>query len=162
MTDSPSSLLTSEQKAAFDRDGFLLVRDALSPELLERVLAASDRLFEEGLLQEGLSARNHWQMRNCIGADPVFLEILDNPSVLPLVAGILGWDIHLLTSHLIVRPPSPEGTDRFFKGRGLASGRRTILVGNDRTAPASVFESRVFSLRSIRTGAGKYDGRSRQ
>ena len=112
------ALLTAEQKAAFDRDGFLIVRDALSPELLGRVLEASERLFEEGFRKEGLSARNHWQMRNCIGVDPVFLEVLDNPAILPLVAGILGWDIHLITSHLIVRPPNPAGTDRFFKGEG--------------------------------------------
>lgn len=111
-------LLSPEQQSAFDRDGFLLVQDALPADLLERLTATTDRLFHEGLQARGLSARNHWDMRNCIGADPVFLEVLDNPVILPLVTGILGWDIHLITSHLIVRPPSPAGTDRNFKGEG--------------------------------------------
>lgn len=110
--------LSPEQRAAFDRDGFLFVPGALPPEMVERLLRVVDRLYEKGVAEEGLSARNHWQMRNCLVADELFLELLDYPTVFPLVAGILGWDIHLLTSHLIVRPPSPPGTGDDFKGEG--------------------------------------------
>jgi hypothetical protein len=113
-----ATVLTEQQRADFDRDGFLLVPGALPPDLVERVLDATDRLFDEGVRKQGLSARNHWQMRNCVGADPVFLELLDYPSVLPLVVGLLNWDIHLITSHLIVRPPNPPGTSEHFKGEG--------------------------------------------
>jgi ectoine hydroxylase len=118
MSAAPPTPTANTVKSAFDRDGFLLVRDALPVELVERLITAADRLYHEGVSAQGLSERNHWQMRNCIGADPVFLDILDNPAILPLVVEILGWDIHLITSHLIVRPPSPAGTDRFFKGEG--------------------------------------------
>lgn len=118
MESPETSLLSPEQRAAFDRDGFLLVRKALTAEQTERLKAAADRLYQEGVQVKGLSARNHWDRRNCIVADPAFLEMLDNPRILPLVVGILGWDIHLITSHLIVRPPCPEGTDRHFKGEG--------------------------------------------
>lgn len=109
-------LLTDGQREDFERDGFLLVRQALSPDLLARVVAAVDRLYAEGVGREGLSERHHWQMRNCLGADPIFLDLLDQPTVFPLVAGLLGWDIHLITSHLIVRPPNPPGTSAHFKG----------------------------------------------
>jgi ectoine hydroxylase-related dioxygenase (phytanoyl-CoA dioxygenase family) len=108
--------LTKEQRDAFDRDGFLLVPGALPPPMVERLVRAADRLYEQGVAAEGLSARNHWQMRNCIVADEVFLELLDWPAILPLVVGLLNWDIHLITSHLIVRPPSPPGTGEDFKG----------------------------------------------
>ncbi len=75
MTETTSpALLTEQQRADFDRDGFLLVRNALSPDRLGRIVAAVDRLYEEGVGHEGLSERNHWQMRNCIGADPAFLD----------------------------------------------------------------------------------------
>ena len=117
-TPAPLTLLTETQRKAFDRDGFLIVPDALDPDLLARILAATDRLREEGLRTEGLNAGGRWDERNCIAADPVFLDVLDNPRILPLVVGILGWDIHLITSHLIVRPPSPPGVDRHFKGEG--------------------------------------------
>ncbi|MDQ2730342.1 MAG: phytanoyl-CoA dioxygenase family protein [Armatimonadota bacterium] len=112
------TLLNTEQRASFERDGFLVVRNALSPEMLERLLGVTDRLYDEGVVSEGLSSRNHWQMRNCIVADPVLLELLDWPAIFPLVVGLLGWDIHLITSHLIVRPPSPPGTTENFKGEG--------------------------------------------
>lgn len=111
-------LLTAEQRAAFDRDGFLIVRGALPPEMVARLTAAADRLYAEGVEREGLSARNHWQMRHCIAADDAFLDLLDWPTVFALVVGLLNWDIHLITSHLIVRPPNPPGTRNDFKGEG--------------------------------------------
>lgn len=111
------NLLTAEQKAQFDRDGFLVLRDLIEPELVARLVAAADRLSLAGIEHDGLSERKHWQKRNCLPDDPAFLELIDHPQVLPLVAGILGWDIHLMTSHLIVRPPTP-GADANFKGEG--------------------------------------------
>lgn len=106
------------QKARFDRDGFLVVPDAVPPDILARVVAAADRLSAEGIAREGLSERHHWQRRNCLPDDPAFLELIALPEILPLVTAILAWDIHLITSHLIVRPPSPPGTDPHFKGEG--------------------------------------------
>ncbi len=112
------AILTEEQRASFERDGFLIVRNALPPEMVERLTRASDRIYEEGVARDGLSARHHWQMRNCIVRDDVFLELLECPATFPLVVGILNWDIHLITSHLIVRPPCPPGTGEDFKGEG--------------------------------------------
>lgn len=112
------ALITQEQRAAFERDGFLVIPNALPPEMVDRLLLVVDRLYEQGLREEGLSARNHWQMRNCIVQDELFLELLDWPATFPLVAGLLNWDIHLITSHLIVRPPNPPGTGQDFKGEG--------------------------------------------
>ena len=117
MSASPQAAASSTaQKERFERDGFLMVPNALPPALVARVTEAVDRLYEDGVCKEGLSARNHWQMRNCIPADPVFLELLDYPTILPLVVELLNWDIHLLTSHAIVRPPNPPGTSEHFKG----------------------------------------------
>jgi ectoine hydroxylase len=112
-----TTLLTPEQKAQFDRDGFLVLHNVLPPDLTTRLLETADRLASEGITSDGLSERRHWQMRHCLPADPVFLEMVDHPNILPIVAGILGWDIHLITSHLIVRPPTPDA-DAHFKGEG--------------------------------------------
>jgi len=105
------------QKEQFDRDGFIVLRDILEPDLTDRLIAAVDRLSEVGMERDGLSDRSHWQKRNCLPDDPAFLELLDHPKVLPLVCAILGWDIHLITSHLIVRMPTPRA-DANFKGEG--------------------------------------------
>jgi ectoine hydroxylase len=105
------------QKAQFDRDGFLVLRSVLQPALVSRLVAAADRLAAEGVERDGLSERRHWQRRSVLPEDPAFLELLDHPNILPLVAAILGWDIHLVTSHLIVRSPTPDA-DAHFKGEG--------------------------------------------
>src|SRR5580700_3458495 len=102
------------QKAQFDRDGFLVLRNVLDPQTVSRIVSAADRLSSEGMDRDGLSERNHWQQRNCLPHDPAFLELLDHPNVLPVVSAILGWDIHLITSHLIVRQPTPDA-DAHFK-----------------------------------------------
>ena len=42
------------------------------------------------------------------GGDPAFLELLDHPRVLPLVASLLGPNIFVYHCHLDVHPPEPE------------------------------------------------------
>ena len=90
MPPSPQSELAA-QRAQFDRDGFLVLRDVLEPELVACLIAAADRLAAEGAEWDGLSERRHWQRRNCLPCDPVFLDLLDHQRVLPVVAAILGW-----------------------------------------------------------------------
>lgn len=109
--------LLAEQKARFDRDGFLVLRSVLEPQLVTRLVNAADRLSSQGMERDGLSERRHWQQRSCLPDDPAFLELVDHPNILPVVASILGWDIHLVTSHLIVRSPTPDA-DAHFKGEG--------------------------------------------
>ena len=110
--------LAQEQRDAFERDGFLVIPDAIPLELVDQLLAATDRLCQEGLAQEGLNDRHFWQLRNCLIRDEVFLELLDWHRTVPLVVQLLNHNIQLLTSHLIVRPPSPAGTARDYKQAG--------------------------------------------
>jgi ectoine hydroxylase len=112
------AMLTAEQGAAFERDGFLIVPGALPPAMVERLLGVVDRLYGKGLREEGLSKTNRWHMRNCIVADPVFIEVLDWPATFPLAVDLLNWNIHLITSHLIVRAPSPPEADASWKAEG--------------------------------------------
>jgi ectoine hydroxylase len=118
-TDRPASVkLTEEQRQQFARDGFLVVPDALPPAMVERLLAAVDRLYEQGLCGKGLSKVNHWELRNCLPADDLFLELVDWPTTFPLVVDLMNWNIHLITSHLVVRAPSPPEADAAWKATG--------------------------------------------
>ncbi|MBW3622957.1 MAG: phytanoyl-CoA dioxygenase family protein [Armatimonadetes bacterium] len=110
--------LTPEQRKRFDSDGFLVIEDALSPEMLDRLLAATDRLYQRGLRDEGLTKTNKWDLRNCIVEDDAFFDLLTYPKTFPLVVDLLGWNIKLITSHLIVRAPSPPDADEHWKGEG--------------------------------------------
>ena len=112
------TVLTQTQRQAFDRDGFLLIPDALPAAMVTRLLEAVDRLHAEGVGRDGLNDRDFWQMRNCLPRDDHFLELLDWPVTVPLVVQLLSHNIQLITSHLVVRPPSPAGTRRSYRQSG--------------------------------------------
>ncbi len=110
--------LTDEQRAAFERDGFLVVPNALPPDQVERFAAIADRLYDEGIARNGLSAVHHWHLRNCLVADDAFIDLLDWPATFPLVLDLMNWNIHLVTSHLIMRAPTPPDTPDDWKATG--------------------------------------------
>ena len=112
------AILTEHQRTAFERDGFLIVPNALPPDMVGRLTQVIDRLYAEGVQRDGLSKANHWQTRNCITLDETFLELLDWPTTVPLVVDLLNWNIQLITSHLVVRAPSPPGADAHWKAEG--------------------------------------------
>jgi ectoine hydroxylase-related dioxygenase (phytanoyl-CoA dioxygenase family) len=110
--------LSDEQRQRFDDDGFLVVPKAVPVDLLARLEVACDRLYAAGCARDGLNGRAFWQQRNCLPEDDVFLELLDNAATVPLVVQLLDHNIHLITSHLVMRPPSPEDTERTYKASG--------------------------------------------
>jgi ectoine hydroxylase-related dioxygenase (phytanoyl-CoA dioxygenase family) len=114
----PPAVLTEAQRAAFERDGFLVVPEALPPDMVARLTEVVDRVTEERAREQGLTAKNALLVRNCILEDDLFLELLDWPATMPLVVDLLNWNIHLLTSHLIVRAPSPPDADAHWKAEG--------------------------------------------
>jgi ectoine hydroxylase len=110
--------LTKQQRQAFDRNGFLLIPDALPAAMVSRLLEVVDRLHDEGVRRDGLNERGFWQMRNCLPNDDLFLELLDWPATVPLIVQLLSHNIQLITSHLVVRPPVPAVTDSSYKQVG--------------------------------------------
>jgi ectoine hydroxylase len=90
----------------FERDGFLVVEAALGPPELDALLAAVDRTWAElgGATVHELAFLRH---------DPLFLELVDHPRLLPVVERILGWNIHMYHCHLDVHPPAPEASPQW-------------------------------------------------
>jgi phytanoyl-CoA dioxygenase PhyH len=112
------SRLTPEQRHQFERDGFMVIPDALTLEWVERLLSMVDGLSARGIQEQGLSKTHHWEMRNCLPVDDLLLELVDWPATFPLVVDLMNWNIHLITSHLIVRAPSPPEADAAWKASG--------------------------------------------
>ena len=110
--------LTEEQREHFDTFGYLIVRDALPPEMVESLTAASDRLWDNGKGFDGANEKGYWNLRNCIVHDDAFLPLLDWPKTAPLAVQLLNWNLRLITSHLIIREPSPPDADDKFKSVG--------------------------------------------
>lgn len=105
--------LSPEQRADFERDGFLIVRGALSPAEVERYLSIVDRLATEHRASNSLGEYDTIEIRNSVALAPDLLPLLDHPGAFPLIADYLGWNIRLTTSHTFVRTPNPKEEPSF-------------------------------------------------
>lgn len=108
---------TESQLGDFSRDGYLVVRDAISADLIERLVRAADALMDSkaSLGWEVFQEDGARSYRDCVLLDDVFMELLTPPAVFPVIVGILGANIQLLGSQLIytdsMRPVrTPEHT----------------------------------------------------
>jgi ectoine hydroxylase-related dioxygenase (phytanoyl-CoA dioxygenase family) len=98
-----------EHLAAFNRDGLLILRDALTREARDRATAAAVRLLAtDHTAGRDRSVDGKDGFRGIIGMDDAFLPLLANPTVLPTLVGLLGPNIHLLSSNLISMPSLPD------------------------------------------------------
>ena len=102
------AVLTPENQAFFEQQGYLLVEDALPADVLAALNAATDELYARDADAGRLEKSGKLNMRNCIVEHPAFLQLLDWPATVPLAWQLLGWNIQMLTSHLIVLPSGDE------------------------------------------------------
>lgn len=101
--------LTDEERRQFEETGLLTIENALSPDHVARLTAATDRIYARKLA-EGQDPHKALFYPNFIPEDDLFLDLVDYEPVLPKVWGILGWNIYLYHCHLIVTPPLPPDT----------------------------------------------------
>ena len=106
---------TDEQLKAFNDTGYLIVEDAISPEMVDALEAVADRLDTEERVKTGLAPHKLLSKFRTVIEDDILLELLDNKKVFPLLWDILGWNIQLYISHLIMYPPEPSDTPRIAK-----------------------------------------------
>jgi hypothetical protein len=99
--------LTDLERAEFNETGMLTLRGVLAPERVAHLEEVTDRIYARRLT-EGHSPTASCFYPNFIPEDAAFVDLVDEPQVLPKVWGILGWNIYLYHAHLIVTPPSGE------------------------------------------------------
>jgi len=110
--------LTNEQKSFFEENGYLVIKNALSKEEVARWLAVIDRMDAAHRAANKLAGDAFVEIRNAIAKDTELLDLLDYPATFPLVAELMGPALQLNTSHVLVRPPQPAGTEASFKASG--------------------------------------------
>ncbi|MCI0636154.1 MAG: phytanoyl-CoA dioxygenase family protein [Actinobacteria bacterium] len=93
---------------AFERDGYAVLEGALSPDELERLIDAVDRVY--AIEREHEASALH--LLAFCGRDGAFLELVDHPATFPLVVDILGSNIFMYHCHLDVHPPESNGGRR--------------------------------------------------
>lgn len=111
--------LKPEQRQAFERDGFLVVPNALQAETVDRLVAASDRLAELFLKKPKLQDRpeyNHLDLRPGILREEALFDLIDNSSTVPLIVQLMSPNIHLHSSTLIYKRPDNPDAPPFRRG----------------------------------------------
>ena len=103
--------LTQDERQTFDRDGYLIIKGAPDSDTTNALLEVVDGLTGQDKLSDpgdvGIAQRTN--TLNFIGMDPKFLDMVDYPTTLPKVWGVLGWNISLYHSHMAVSFPT-QGT----------------------------------------------------
>jgi ectoine hydroxylase len=95
--------LTDAERRHLDEHGYLVVPDALDRRMLDRLVAAVDRVDTRERTPTFGSERL-LSFANILAEDDAFVELTDWPSVFPKVWGILGWNIYAYHMHLDVSP----------------------------------------------------------
>jgi len=112
--------LSVQERERFERDGYLVVENALDQTEINELLSLSDQIDRDERTLTGadpLARLNHYDV---IGRDQRLLDLIDLPTIFPKVWGILGWNIQLYHTHLTVNPCAPP--DESQETHGLALG----------------------------------------
>ena len=137
MTSSPEKylahLITEEERTFFEEQGYLYIPNALSTEMREQLVNAVDTLHNKALASGRAKPDSQWGWSDFLGADDALLNLVDLPTTLPKVWGILGWNIYLYHAHMHVKPPAPAEAE---EGEGWLewhqdSGRVNIELETD-------------------------------
>lgn len=110
--------LTDEQRQSFDRDGFLVVRNVLDRETVDRLTEAGDRLAGNFLHKPQLLEKpeyNHLDLRPGLFTEEAMFELLAHEPTVPYVVQLLSPNIHLHSTALIYKRPS-HGSISFRRG----------------------------------------------
>ena len=104
--------LTAEERTQFEERGYFILDQVLSPEMVTKLTAASDRVDAAFRAKEGLGPHDRSNVMGFAGEDELFLELVDWPRTFPKVWGILGWNIQLYHAHMTITPPNDPGLPR--------------------------------------------------
>lgn len=106
--------LNEEQRRSFDEDGFLVVRDALDKQTVERLIEAGDRRAGSFLDKPEVLNKeeyNHLDLRPGLLKEQAFFSLVAHSPAVPFVVQLLSPNIHLHSTALIYkRPESPDGS----------------------------------------------------
>jgi ectoine hydroxylase-related dioxygenase (phytanoyl-CoA dioxygenase family) len=111
--------LKQDQRESFEKDGFLILRNALDADTLERLIDAGDRRARSFLDKPKVHDRseyNQLDLRPGLLAEQVFRTLISHSSTVPLIVQLLGPNIHLHSIALIYKRPEAQDLSPFRRG----------------------------------------------
>ncbi|NHN30660.1 phytanoyl-CoA dioxygenase family protein [Paenibacillus agricola] len=101
-TTQTTQLNITELMEQFNEQGYLLIPNVLSQEKVTRLNAAIDELVTQ---EPETLAHNIY---NSVARDEEIASLMEEPSILPLIVNLMGYNIQLHISHLTIRHPNPK------------------------------------------------------
>ncbi len=99
--------LSEAQRAQWDSEGYLVLEQVLSAVEVAALSEAVDRQDAESQ-RKGRDPDEFLSQLNIIEEDEAFLNLIDHPNHLGIVADLIGGNMQLMGSQLMVRPPTPH------------------------------------------------------
>jgi ectoine hydroxylase-related dioxygenase (phytanoyl-CoA dioxygenase family) len=131
-------LLTEEESDQFERDGYLILPEVLSPDETDRLEAVTDRLDAEAREKMGKEPGDTLNTFDFLGFDDTYLNLIDYPKTIAKVFGILGWNIQIYHTHLITTPPDDPANPKQRYGWHQDSGRLNRELEGEPRARVSI------------------------
>jgi ectoine hydroxylase len=104
-------MLTAEQRAFFEEEGYLVIPNALTPEELARARRAADAAearWRADPSLPGVRRPDLEQVRAIMEYDPVLAGLLEHPRVFPMIQELLGPAVMMLDHDYFITPPGAE------------------------------------------------------
>ena len=101
-------ILTQPQKQQWLEQGYLVLKEVLSADEVQKLVATVDEMdaaFRQG---EDINADTVFDKRNVMEDNDIFVALMEHPITFPVVLELLGPYIQLSMSEVIVRPPNPK------------------------------------------------------
>ncbi len=102
---APTEPMMAEQRARFDRDGYLIIRGAVRPDEVAAARDALDRVYATAARAGSLGPDGSMPLLSAVTNCPEVVGLIDHPATFRYVWSVLGWNIHVYHSHLDVHPP---------------------------------------------------------
>src|ERR1700730_13957796 len=87
--------MTAEQRRSFDEQGFILIENFFNQAEFDRLLGAIDEVAARVRAEKGLAEQDPFALRNALTQHEAFLDLIDNPRILPLVVDAIGWKLQI-------------------------------------------------------------------
>jgi len=105
VADAVVTPMTEEQRAEFEREGFLVVPGVLTETEVEYYEGALDRVYRAQQAAGTVPSGGAMHLLSAVTNCPEAAGLIDHPRVFGLVWSMLGWNVHIYHSHLDVHPP---------------------------------------------------------
>jgi ectoine hydroxylase-related dioxygenase (phytanoyl-CoA dioxygenase family) len=97
--------MTAEQREQFERDGYLVIKAALTPDEIAYYEEALDKVYAAQVAAGKVAQGASMHQLSAVASCPEAVGLIDHPKTFPFIWSMLGWNIHIYHSHLDVHPP---------------------------------------------------------